>query len=173
MARAADMAPMGASNRLRVEVAGVISPRCAMGQSENSSSFGQLLDMSSGGTVARSLKLDFTFNCNSPFRAVLTSQNGGLLTDASPASGFRNRIAYDAALALPNGRSTTACSSARMQARGDERSGCTFRFNDRDGASGAASVKLSMAPDPSPVLAGQYRDRLVVRLSPILGGERD
>lgn len=167
------MAPAGASNRLRVEVAGVISPRCTLGQSEGSSSFGQVLDMASGGTAARSLKLDFTFDCNSPFRAVLTSQNGGLLTDASPASGFRNRITYDAALALPNGRSTAACNSARMQRTGDEAAGCSFRFNDREGTSGAARVKLSMAPDPTPILAGQYRDRLVLRLSPILGGERD
>ncbi|MGO4410359.1 MULTISPECIES: hypothetical protein [unclassified Brevundimonas] len=103
----------------------------------------------------------------------MTSQNGGLLADASPASGFRNRIIYDAALALPNGRATPSCGSEQMRREAGERAGCVFRFNGRDGASGAASVKLSMAPDPSPVLAGQYRDRLVLRLSPILGGERD
>lgn len=168
-----DLAPVATSNRLRVEVAGVISPRCAVGQSEGSASFGQVLDMAGGGTLARSLKLDFTFDCNSPFRAVMTSQNGGLLADASPASGFRNRIIYDAALALPNGRATPSCGSEQMRREAGERAGCVFRFNGRDGASGAASVKLSMAPDPSPVLAGQYRDRLVLRLSPILGGERD
>jgi hypothetical protein len=172
-ANATDLAPASASTRLRIEVAGVISPRCTVGQSESSASFGQLLDPSTGGTAARSLTLDFTFDCNSPFRAVMTSQNGGMQTDVAPAPGFRNRITYDAALALPNGQASRACDSEQMQREAGERAGCVFRFNGRAGASGAASVKLSMAPDPTPVLAGQYRDRLVLRLSPILGGERD
>lgn len=172
-ASAMDLGPTGASNRLRVEVAGVISPRCTVSQSEGSASFGQLLDPSNGGTAARNLNLGFTFDCNSPFRAVMTSQNGGLQTDATPASGFRNRITYDAALTLPNGRATSSCDSDQMQREAGERAGCVFRFNGRQGASGAASVKLSMAADPTPVLAGRYRDRLVLRLSPILGGERD
>jgi len=172
-ASAMDLGLTGASNRLRVEVAGVISPRCTVSQSESSASFGQLLDTSSGGTIARNLNLDFTFDCNSPFRAVMISQNGGLQTDATRASGFRSRITYDAALALPNGRTTSSCDSEQMQREAGEHAGCVFRFNGRQGASGAASVKLSMAPDPTPVLAGQYRDRLVLRLSPILGGERD
>lgn len=172
-ASAMDNASVGAPNRLRVEVAGVISPRCTVGQSEGSASFGQLLDPSNGGTITRDLNLDFTFDCNSPFRAVMTSQNGGLLTDATPAPGFRNRITYDAALALPNGRTTASCDSEQMQSEAGERAGCVFSFIGRQGASGAASVKLAMAADPTPVLAGRYRDRLVLRLSPILGGEKD
>lgn len=170
---ATDRPPVGASERLRIEVAGVISPRCTVSQSEGDASFGQLLDMTNGGTVARTLKLDFTFRCNSPFRAVMTSQNGGLMNDAAPVPGFRNRITYDAALTLPNGRAAPSCDSERIQHDARSRTGCILRFNGRDGASGAGSVKLSMASDPSPILAGRYRDRLVLRLSPILGGEED
>lgn len=172
-ASAMDLGLTGASNRLRVEVAGVISPRCTVSQLESSASFGQLLDPSNGGTITRDLNLDFTFDCNSPFRAVMTSQNGGLQTDATPASGFRNRITYDAALALPNGRITSSCDSEQMQRDAGEPAGCAFGFNGRQGASGAAAVKLTVAADPTPVLAGRYRDRLVLRLSPILGGEKD
>lgn len=172
-ASASDLVPSNASNRMRVEVSGVVSPRCEVRQSDSTANFGQLLDPSSGGTIARSLTLDFTFDCNSPFRAVMTSANGGLLTEATPANGFRNRITYDAALALPNGRTTSSCDSEAMQRQRGDRSDCVFRFTGREGASGAASVKLSMTPDPSPVLAGRYTDRLVLRLSPILGGERD
>lgn len=173
VASASDLAPSSASSRMRVEVSGVVSPRCEVRQSDATGNFGQLLDPSSGGTIAQSLSLGFTFDCNSPFRAVITSANGGLQTEATPAAGFRNRITYDAALALPNGRTTTSCDSETMQSQRRDSSDCTFRFTGREGASGAASVRLSMTPDPSPVLAGRYTDRLVLRLSPILGGERD
>ena len=173
-ANATDLAPASASTRLRVEVAGVISPRCSIRQDAKTGSFQQLLDPARGGTVASSLSLGFAFDCNSPFRAVMLSENGGLQADAPASAGFRSQIPYQAALALPNGQTTKACDSQDMQQRGDgQRAGCVFRFTGRAGASGAASVNLTTAADPTPVLAGQYRDQLVLRLSPILGGERD
>lgn len=173
-ASAMDNGSVGASSHLRVEVAGVISPRCSVQQDTKSGSFPQLLDPARGGTVASSLSLSFAFDCNSPFRAVMLSENGGLKTDTAGAAGFRSRIRYQAALALPSGQATRACDSEDMQQRdAGQRAGCVFRFNGRAGASGAASVNLSTAADPTPILAGQYRDQLVLRLSPMLGGEQD
>ncbi len=158
-------------NDIRLEVAGVISPRCTIDQSERSGSFGDVLDPRRGGNQAAELELDFRFACNSPFRVSMTSQNGGLVTQARGPAPFRNRLDYTAIVALNDGRQTDACDSADMVlgAPRDER--CVFRFEDAGGASGPAKVRLSMTADSTPLLGGQYADRLVVRITPLLGGD--
>lgn len=154
---------------IRFEVAGVISPRCSVDQSARSASFGQLVDPVAGGNRAAAIDLDLNFACNSPFRVVMTSDNGGLQTSARGGANFRDRISYSAVMSWDAGRRRTpACESHRM-VRGADR--CVFRTNG--GAAGPATVKLAMDADATPLLAGAYSDRLVLRITPLLGGDSD
>lgn len=160
-------------NDIRFEVAGQISARCTVSQGLNHASFGDVLDTRVGGNRTAELNLAFSFACNSPFRVAMTSQNGGMLTQARGSAPFRNRLDYSAALAMEGGRQTSACDSADMVVGAPRQDRCVFRFRDRAGAAGPATVKLTMAADPAPLLAGQYADRLVLSISPLVGGDGD
>lgn len=157
-------------NDVRLEVAGYISPRCTVDQEQETGSFGEVLDPRVGGNTDKTLNLAFSFDCNSPFRVSMTSDNGGLLTAAPAVAPFRNRLDYSAALAM-GGKQTTACKSADMRPGTRGRDGCVFRFHNPDGAFGTAEVRLSIKADATPLLAGAYADRLTVRITPLLGGE--
>lgn len=160
-------------NDIRFEVAGFIPDRCTVHQKSTQASFGDVLDTRVGGNRAAELDLAFSFACNGPFRVAMTSQNGGLLTQTQGSAPFRNRLDYSAALAIEGGRQTDACDSADMVVGAPREDRCVFRFRNRAGAAGPATVKLTMAADPTPLLAGQYADRLVVRITPLLGGDGD
>lgn len=159
---------------LRFEVAGFISPRCTIDQDTHRASFGQLLDNQTGGNVARQIDLALSIDCNSPFQVQMTSQNGGLLTQAAGGDGFRRLIPYDASLSLEGARRGLECSSDRMVAggNGDNRR-CDLKIRRDDGVSAPGALQLSLAADATPLLAGRYSDRIVVRISPLIGGDRD
>lgn len=160
-----------ADRDFQFEVAGKISPRCTVTQTEQPASFGDVLDTRAGGNRSAELTLDLGFNCNSPFRVAMTSQNGGLITQTSGGAHFRNRLVYSAIFAITGGRETAACGSADMVAGASRRDRCVFRFRDQHGAAGPAKVKLAMTADTTPLLAGQYADRLVLKITPLMGGD--
>jgi hypothetical protein len=153
------------------EVAGTITARCTIDQDGHEAGFGDLLDTRRGGNRDAELDLAFRLDCNSPFRVAMTSQNGGLVTPTLGGGAFRDTIDYSAALTLADGRQTAACDSRDME-RGGERDGrCVFRFRDRQGASGTATINLSVTADAAPLRAGSYSDRLMVRITPLMGGD--
>jgi hypothetical protein len=153
------------------EVTGVISPRCAIDQDVHQASFGQILDQQTGGNVAREIELAFSIDCNSPFQLRMESQNGGLTTDARGDAVFRRLIPYDAALIVDGRRRGLECTSARMAASG--RQGCDIKFTAERGANASGALQLSLDASSAPLLAGRYQDRIVVQISPLVGGDRD
>ncbi|MFJ6025707.1 hypothetical protein ACIQC9_14030 [Brevundimonas sp. NPDC092305] len=154
------------------EVTGVISPRCAIDQESHQASFGQILDQQTGGNVARQIDLSFSIDCNSPFQLRMESQNGGLSTDMQGAAVFRRLIPYQAALTVDGRRRGLECTSTQMAASG--RDGCNVKFTAERGARNAAgALQLSLDASPAPLLAGRYQDRIVVQISPLVGGDRD
>lgn len=159
-------------NDIRLEVAGHISQSCTVDQSQQRGTFGEVLDSRVGGNTDKTLNLDFSFACNSPFRVSMTSDNGGLLTAAPAIAPFRNRLDYSAALAM-DGSQTSACKSADMLPVTRGRDGCVFRFQNASGAAGSAQVRLSIKADATPLLAGAYADRLTIRITPLMGGDAD
>jgi len=164
-------APAFFDNDIGFEVAGTISARCTVDQGSSQASFGDVLDGRVGGNRAAQLDLAFDLSCNSPFRVTMISDNGGLVTLARGGPAFRDRLNYSAVLELNDGRATQACASADMIRGGDRDDRCVFRFRDPAGATGPATVKLSMTADTTPLLGGAYTDRLTVRITPLLGGD--
>jgi hypothetical protein len=156
---------------IRYEVAGFISPRCTIDQESHQATFGQILDQQTGGNVAREIDLGFTIDCNSPFRVHMASQNGGLQTDARGDAPFRRLIPYDAALTI-DGRRGMECTSSQMDVRGRD-GGCDVRIRAERGLSASGALQLSLDASAAPLLAGQYRDRIVVQISPLIGGDHD
>jgi len=165
------IAPTFFNRDIGFKVAGSISARCTIDQSSHEGSFGDVVDGRRGGNRDAELDLALTLDCNSPFRVLMTSRNGGLVTQAQGSAAFRNSIDYSAALRLSDGRETAACDSQDMARGGEREDRCVFRFREQTGAGGLATIKLSMNSDPRPLLAGTYSDRLTVRITPLMGGD--
>ncbi len=169
--RARFVAPAFFDADIGFEVAGSIAARCIVDQNSHAGSFGEVLDGVRGGNRAAQLDLAFSLDCNSPFRVTMTSHNGGLVTQARGGPAFRDRLDYEAVMALADGRQTPACESQDMIPGADRDDRCVFRFRGRDGVAGPATVKLTMDADSTPLLAGAYADRLTVRITPLMGGD--
>lgn len=172
-ASSADAAPpVGAGRTLRFEVSGTITPRCALQQDEQAGSFGDLLDPVRGGTISKTIDLQFDVDCNSAFNLELRSRRGALSLEAQkPIDGFRASIPYEADVMIGRGTVVRDCDSEQMGAA--QGTACAALVRDPRGVSGRGVVRLSVESNSRPVLSGRYTDQLVLVVSPFLGGNRN
>lgn len=127
-----------------------------------------------------SAQFDFSLNCTGPSRVAVASANGGLLTQAAAATGYRNKADYQISLNLQasNGSKAQASCAASTATGGGA---CAFAgtATTSQGLQLAASainqpgsyVRVS-APAQSAALPslveGAYSDVLTVTVSPAL-----
>lgn len=170
-ASAHDLPTIGRS--LSVDVVGHIPARCQLTPAAREADFGDILERGTGASAGGSASLSFELDCNSPARLTLLSRNGGLKfegRDASSDPDFAQLLSYQARTRLGplGGSGALACDSAEMR-RQDEGAGCRARL--AEGARGEGEIELTLERGGRPLLSGRYTDTLVMRVTPLLGGD--
>jgi len=125
-------------------------------------------------------QFDFSLNCTGPSRVAISSSNGGLLTNAAIATGYRNKADYQVTLNLAanDGSSAQASCAASALVTGGS---CTFagtastthglRLANSAVNQAGSYVKISapaQSASSATLLAGTYADTLTVTVSPAL-----
>lgn len=167
--------PAPDADRVRIELRGVISPRCEFRGGDTSFSnarlgLGELTDPVTGALAAGSGELRFNVDCNHRFTVTLGALNGALVRAPTGFTqiadrDFHTRIPYHARLSLSSAPGARNCAAKDLQA-----SDCHLRF-PRSAGLAEAVLQISWDGDSRPVLAGRYSDRIIIKISPSVGGE--
>lgn len=127
-----------------------------------------------------SAQFDFSLNCTGPSRVAVASANGGLLTQAATAAGYRNKADYQILLNLQasdGSKAQASCAASTATSGGS----CAFAgtASTTQGLQLAAAavnqpgsfVRVSAPAQVaglSPLVEGAYSDVLTVTVSPSL-----
>lgn len=158
------------SPSLRIRVQGDVPTVCGLSNGLAASApvmFENAVAADSNTARADRVALPFSVRCNSPMTVAMTSDNGGLQTAARTTDAdFTSRISYTAALRLPDGSTALTCDSTSM----DGGEGACAGEVQRPVTDGEGAVEIVLNPDGRLLLRGEYRDRVTVTVSPVLGG---
>lgn len=153
---------------LSYEVTGVIRPVCSLNQGQRQVSLIGLANPATDTVRASTVDLPFALDCNSPVRLRLQSDNGGLKsarTTSDPA--FLATVGYRATVHLPGMAAALQC---RSQDMASTVASCQAETRTAV-ASGPGRVAVEVAAQDGLLLAGTYRDRVTLTITPVLGGE--
>ncbi len=100
--------------------------------------------------------------CNAPTDITMRSQNGGIVNQGAPGTGFTNVIPYVAQTTF--GGATTTLSTATAGAGVSSSPG---RISTTLGASGSMQVTITPQQPLLPLVAGRYADVLTITLAPL------
>lgn len=162
--------PANIAPSIRYPVSGTIVAACSFSQGARDVRIIGLADPDDDTVRHSQTDLPFAIDCNAPVRVVMQSSNGGLLHAGAATSDpdFSNLVAYNATVHLPNSAAALSCRSHAMGVP----EGCRTTTLNSAG-SGDGRITVSVPSADRLLLAGRYRDRLTVTITPIIGGERD
>jgi spore coat protein U-like protein len=155
---------VGDPQTLTVDVTGQVAGRCGFSTPPTDKSV--LGDLATAG----SLTLNFTVDCNTPFRVRAISTNGGLKTTSATGEGFTNLLDYSLRLQLATdagGLDATCNADALASAAG----GCAYYGSAAgQGLSSGQGVSLNASgalqfgwtAAPQRLVAGSYSDTLTI-----------
>jgi spore coat protein U-like protein len=155
---------VGDPQTLTIDVTGQVAGRC--GFSAPPVDQAHLGNLETPG----SMTVDFTVNCNTPFRVRAVSANGGLKTSSVTGDGFTNLLDYSLRLQLATdtGALDATCNAdALVSAAG----GCAYYgATAGEGLSSGTGVSLNTAgalqfgwtTAPQRLVAGAYSDTLTI-----------
>lgn len=152
---------VGASNRIDLELAGVIAPQCRLGEGTDV----ELGELRGGEAV----ELRFALDCNLPFNINVRSLRGGLAHAASPQGQgpYAGLLEYDLKLSMPTrspapGMMEGVFTSRQLLAQATLSSGNAI-------ASGYGTLGFKMKhPTGAGLLAGRYSETLTLTVAPAI-----
>lgn len=115
-----------------------------------------------------SIRVDFPLSCNLPFELDINS-GGGLSHRTSPQGegGFSGSLGYTLDIALPVRGATTSRVAARSASAAELGSGAVTLSTGDDISAPGGSITLTLdRPQGYGLLAGSYRDTIVMTLRP-------
>lgn len=165
---AAETIPANLRPSLSYEVSGRISAYCSLVQGSREVAIAAIANPATDTVRATSVDLGFALDCNNPVRVRLSSNNGGLETAVSTSDpAFLRTVSYDATVHLPGMPSVLRCRSRDMT---PALAACQADTATAV-ASGAGRIAVTVPAQDGLLLAGTYRDRVTLTITPVLGGE--
>ena len=159
--------PVSLSPSLRYAVSGEIKAACTLTQDTREVSVVGIADPQTDAVRPTSTDLGFAVDCNSRMLVRMQSQRGGLQFSGPGTSdnAFVSLVPYKADLELPGAGRVLECRSSAMTA--DQCAAMSV------GAvmSGRGRVIVRTDAQDRLLLAGDYADRVMISLTPLLGGE--
>jgi hypothetical protein len=164
----------GAPTQLAIHVTATVQPQCGFAPGFEPQSPPTI--EANGGPIA-AVRIPFRLACNDEFTIQVTSANGGLRSEASPAtlaranaSGFRTEAPYTLRLDIVRDEggdlSETCTSQQLMTGAGCQMasSGQVSEFPSTAGES-AMTIEFPEAVEPRGYVAGRYQDVLTVTVA--------
>lgn len=146
-------------------VTGTVSKACLINNVANPGADSATIPINAVGAVTTTAINRSYSNvvCNTPSTLLLTSQSGGVVTNATPPSGFTNIINYSASVTF-SGATATLDTSTNPSATGAE-SGMGVSTAGTP-PSGTLAVTITPQANLQQLIAGSYADTLTITIVP-------